>query len=102
MLSDRGHRQTGRKQVQPTDTLLEGGMHGRGPSIAPTRHTGDLTKLPGSSYQPPQSRAWDALLFGDAGLGGPGQHLRHGSQIAVKLLSLWLWKARGIKRRTRQ
>src|SRR2546425_559739 len=76
-------------------------MHGRGPVIAPTWHTGDLTEKLCSPYQPSQSRTGDALLFGDAALGGPGQHQFHRPQIPVKLLSLWLWEPRAIKRQTR-
>jgi transposase-like protein len=45
-------------------------------------------------------RSWtDGFCY--SGLGCPGQHLLHGPQIAVKLLSLRRRQRRGIKRRTR-
>src|SRR5713226_2703403 len=70
-------------------------------AVAAMRHTGDLTSLTGPPHQSRKRRTGDALLFGDAGLGGSGQHLRNGPEIAMELLSLWRGQRRGIKRRTR-
>jgi hypothetical protein len=101
MLSNRRHGQPCGQSKQPTDTFGEGRMQARRTTVAPMRHTGNLASLTGSAHQPRKRRTGDALLFGNAALGGSGQHLFHGSQIAMKLLSLWFWKRRGIKCRTR-
>src|SRR5712691_8020238 len=101
MLSNCRHGQPCGKSKQPTDTLSEGRMKLRGPSVAAVRHTGDLASLAGPAHQPRKRRTRDALLFRDAALGGSSQHLFHGPQIPVKLRTLWFWKRRGIKRRTR-
>src|SRR5437660_3765858 len=93
--------QAGRQSKQPTETRSYGRMQARGPSIASMRNAGDLTSLTGPANLPRKRRTRDALLFRNAALGGPGQHLFHSSQIAVKLRTLWFWKRRGVKRWTR-
>src|SRR5258708_17547106 len=101
MFSNRRHGQPCGKSKQPTDTLSESRMKLRGPSVAAVRHTSNLTLLAGPAHQPRKRRTRNTLLFCHAALGGPGQYLFHRPQIAVKLLALWFWKRRGIKRRTR-
>src|SRR5436853_5932914 len=101
MLSNGRHGQPCGQSKEPTDTFGEGRMKAHRPSVAAVRHTGDLASLSGPTHQPRKRRRRDALLFGNAALGSPGQHLLHSPQIPVKLRALWFWKRRGIKRRTR-
>src|SRR5712691_3537339 len=102
MLTDGGHGQTGRQQIQSTDTLLEGWVQGGLADVAAMRHTGDLAELSGPPHQPPQRRTWDALLGCNARVGCPAQHPLHGPESPVKVLPLWRRQRGGIQRRTRQ
>src|SRR5258708_87283 len=81
MLMDSGHGQASGEQIEPTNALLEGRVHGRLSSIGAKRDTSDLTKLAGSPHQTPQSRTCDTRLRRYSGLSGPCKHLRHGSPM---------------------
>src|SRR5260370_41638389 len=100
MLANCRHGQPVGQSKQTTDTFGEGRVKARRPSVAAVRRTGDLASLSGSTHQPRKRRRRDALLFGHAPLGGPGQYLFHGPQIAMTLRTLGLWKRPAIKGRT--
>src|SRR2546421_9224947 len=99
MLSDRGHSETGRQQIQPTDTLLEGWAHGRFSGVTTIGHTGDAASQLRSFDEARKRWAWNACIFGDLGLLRSSKHLFHGPQIPVKLLEYGLGKTGGIERR---
>ncbi len=45
MFMDCSHREAREEQIQPTNALLEGGVHGRLAAVAATRPTSNLTLL---------------------------------------------------------
>src|SRR5207247_5455923 len=101
MLMDRGHRQARGEQIQPTNALLESRVHGGLSCIGAKRDTGDLPQLLCSPNQPRERRAWNTGLLCNSGLGCPGQHLLHSSQIAVEAFPSLLIDGGRIKRWTR-
>ena len=64
MLMDRGHRQARGEQIQPTDALLEGRVHGRLSAIAAIeahRQSGPAARV--RSNQTPERGTRDTLTF---------------------------------------